>query len=184
MKKSISSICKKYSRVIYGIIVVATGYFTTHINHFDFSNSINHFFPFIGEHRNVDEIVFWLGILLIFIFSNYLSIKKERNRNQVKMVHESMLYASNHIIRNLLNQMHLVRFEAEESIDFDKDVLELFNCSVREAETLIDQVSKISELNDESIHNSLYIKTKDIKTEEKCRNIFNCKTMQTDEVLG
>ncbi len=150
----------RHAHIIYGALITGLGYLTTHLNHVDISESIDKYLPFLTEH-DIEEVVFWSGIFIIFLLVYFLESKRREQKKELKEVHSSMLYASNHIIRNFLYQAQLIRMEAEASVDFDKEVLELFDNSISEAELLLQKVSEVTTLNNETIHNSLYVTKED-----------------------
>lgn len=133
---------RNYGHIVLGASISIIGYLVTHFNHIDILLIINQKLSFLGKHV-VEEIAIWSGVFSIFVFLQLRHYWSKKRQKKIREVHESMLYASNYIIRNLLYQTKLMRFEAEESIDFDDDVLNLFDQSVNEAEVLIKQVSSI-----------------------------------------
>ncbi len=71
---------------------------------------------------------------------------KERHRVFVETVK-----ASNHILRNYLNQMQLVTEEAENCHTFDKATVKLAHAISKDAEAQLTKLSKISEISSEEI---------------------------------
>jgi len=62
-----------------------------------------------------------------------------------------MIYASQHILNNLLNQMQLFRMEALRSNDFDRGIIELYDNAIDEATDLIQRLSQVKSITGESI---------------------------------
>jgi hypothetical protein len=60
-------------------------------------------------------------------------------------VYQAMLGATNHILRNHLQKMLLFRNEAENSKDFDKDLLKLYDQIIDETNTQIRNLDNIQE---------------------------------------
>ncbi len=73
---------------------------------------------------------------------------QEKERHRVFM---ETVKASNHILRNYLNQMQLVTEEAENCHAFDKNTVKLAHAISKDAETQLAKLSKISEISPEEI---------------------------------
>jgi len=73
---------------------------------------------------------------------------RERERNKVFM---ETVKASNHILRNYLNQMQLVTEEAEKCHAFDKDTVKLAHSISKAAETQLAKLGRISEISPDEI---------------------------------
>jgi len=66
-----------------------------------------------------------------------------------------MLYASNHILRNFVNQAQILKIQAEESKDIDKSAIKMFNDATDEAKKLVKKLSEIDSIKKENIDNSI-----------------------------
>jgi Ca2+/Na+ antiporter len=73
---------------------------------------------------------------------------RERERRQVFM---ETVKASNHILRNYLNQMQLVTEEAEKCHGFDKDTVKLAHAISKDAESQLVKLGRISEISPDEI---------------------------------
>ena len=147
----------KNKSVLYGALIIGLGYLTTHLSHDYINQFIDHNIPFLKEYY-VEEAILWIGISVVYFCLHYLYVKNRQYKSQIKEVHDSMLYASNHIVRNFLYQTQMVQMEANESEDFDPEVLELLGESAHEAELMIRQLSEVKEMDPEAILNSLHVK--------------------------
>jgi len=98
-----------------------------------------------------------LLVILFGVFADYFSKKIARAQKQLEAmrIYDSMIYATHHILNNLLNQMQLFRIEALRSKDFDKDVIELYDRAIGEASGLIERLSEIEDISEGSIKASV-----------------------------
>ncbi len=87
-------------------------------------------------------------IALFGVFADYFTNKimfKEKQL-EVAYVYSAMLQANQHILSNIINQMELFKLEAKKSRDFDRDVIELYDNTIREATDLVDTLAKVRHL--------------------------------------
>lgn len=99
-------------------------------------------------------------ILIVFIgihadFSIKQLLIKEKQLEAAR-IYNSMIFASQHILNNLLNQMQLFRLEALKSKDFDKDMIKLYDNTIDEASDLIQRLSRVAHITDENILASVH----------------------------
>ena len=101
-----------------------------------------------------------LLIMLFGIFSDYFinKIMLKEKQLEVVYVYNAMIYASYHILNNLLNQMRLFKMEALRSKDFDRDVIALYDNTIKEASDLMDALSKVKDASEESIYAPVSVK--------------------------
>ncbi len=74
--------------------------------------------------------------------------EKEREKEEV---YHGMLKSANHIINNFLNQMQVVKMEAERSEDFDQEILEIYDAILEEAAGLVKKLETVPRLSEECI---------------------------------
>ena len=118
---------------------------------------------FITELLPPDPHEIWmrsLVVVLIVAFGFYSAYQANKILEQEKEVERikifgSTMHATHHILNNLLNQLQLVRIEAESSHDFDKQILKSFDNSLRQAEELVKKLSNIDHITEESILSSV-----------------------------
>ena len=126
--------------------------------------SLIHFFVF-DEHDQTFEwipsdsnelwmrcVIFILLVLFGFIVDHYKNniFRKNCEKNDVYI---SMLSATHHILNNLLNNMLLFRMEAEDSKDFNKDLLKDFDRIIEKATQQIHNLEGIDEPDKKAIEN-------------------------------
>ena len=133
-----------------------------------FDSTVHHFlykepeFEFIPNDFNElwMRAVIVLLIMLFGIFSDYFinKIMYKEKQLEVVYVYNAMIYASHHILNNLLNQMRLFRMEALRSKDFDQNVINLYDNAIKEASDLMDTLSKVKDASEESIYAPVSVK--------------------------
>ena len=99
-------------------------------------------------------------IVLVIIFGLYVDYSSRKllgkeKKLEATRIYNSMLYASQHIINNLLNQMLLFKLEAEKSQDFNPQIAELMETAVDEAQDLMTRLSSIDNLSHDGIWESI-----------------------------
>lgn len=129
---------------------------------FWFLDSFIHYFVYGELHFEVipdDFNELWMRALIVVllvsfgVYADYSTRKlliKEKQLEATR-IYESMRYASQHILNNLLNQMLLFKLEAMKSQDFDKEILALYDHAIEEAQDLIQRLSAVEHITDENI---------------------------------
>ena len=89
-----------------------------------------------------------LLIMLFGVFSDYFTNKIMFKEKQLEVVYvyNAMIYASHHILNNLLNQMRLFKMEALRTKEFDRNVLNLYDNAISEATDLMEALSKVKDV--------------------------------------
>lgn len=155
MKKVASSFFLNYRYSIVGFFIVFIGYGISLVHDLDIAESIDEHFTLL-EHYELDEIVsVWLVIFLFFVIIDVISNMERKKNEENKKIYVSMLYASNHIIRNLLNQIQIIRIDADENPSIDKEAIKMFDESIEEAELLISKLSEIESITEKEIYESI-----------------------------
>lgn len=106
-----------------------------------------------------NQLLITLILVLIFLivifawFADYSSTKMLNKEKQLEAlnIYNSMLKANQHIFNNLLNQMQLFEIEAENSQDFNPEILKIFNQSLDEAKDLFYKLSQVDKVTGKEI---------------------------------
>ena len=135
-------------------IIIAIGYwfFDASIHYFFYNESKFEFIP-----HNANE--FWMRstiTILIILFGVYInySTKKlliKEKQLEANRIYNSMMSASQHILYNLLHQMQIVKIEALKCEDFNKKIVTHFDDAIDKASELVQRLSEIENITDESI---------------------------------
>jgi len=121
---------------------------------FWFFDSIVHHFVY-GEQgfevlpSDLNEL--WMRCLIVVLIVAFGVFADRRTGHEKVAVYRAMLGATNHILRNHLQKMQLFRNEAENSKDFDKDVLKLYDQMIHETNAQIRNLDNIQEPNKANI---------------------------------
>lgn len=111
------------------------------------------------ETFELDEFVFPVIIVLIFSFFDLYKHKKDRNVKEAEQaIYKAMVQASDHVLKNCLNQMLIIKYAAEETPGFDPNVLKSFDAIVAQAVAQLEALGEIEEIDKDAIGKSLNIK--------------------------
>jgi len=88
-------------------------------------------------------------IMLVFfgVFADYHTHKIEKKDAEKFEVYATMLRATHHILNNFLHNMLLFRNEAENSKDFDRDILKLYDQVIEDTTGQIKNLENIDDPN-------------------------------------
>ena len=125
------------------------------------SGKVIHFFvsdkDLLGLLQAINGLVyvfFTSGLLYYLIHKSYekmLDKEKEKNR-----IYTTTVRAVFHILNNFLNEMHLIKLEAENSKDFDPEVLKLHEEVIHETSAHLKKLEEITEVTVEKITETAY----------------------------
>lgn len=145
---------RKYLYILIGFSVSLTGYLLFNFMNIDLVDFIYYSLQ-LGEKYELDELILFSIIFLISLIINVLVIMWKNKFDEKRKIYASMLYASNHILRNFLCQSQIIKIEAEENITFNKETIRMFEKSTNEAETLIKKLSSIKQVDARDIYESI-----------------------------
>ena len=121
---------------------------------FWFSDSLIHYFGY-GEQAfevypsDLNEL--WMRCVIVVLMVAFGVFVDYRTGLDNVAVYQAMLSATNHILRNYLQKMIVFREEAENSKDFNKDVLKLYDKMIDETLARIRNLENIQEPNKTNI---------------------------------
>ena len=104
------------------------------------------------EKYELDE--FFIAGLIVLAFFTADLLLKERKRiieHEKVKVYRAMLSSAHHVLNNFLNQMLLFKITAEETPGFDKEVLDLYDVIMEEANEQISALGSITEVSEDKI---------------------------------
>lgn len=121
---------------------------------FWFSDSLIHYFVY-GEQAfevypsDLNEL--WMRLVIVVLIVAFGVFVDYRTGLDNVAVYQAMLSAANHILRNYLQKMIVFREEAENSKDFNNDVLKLYDQMIDETLAQIRNLENIQEPNKTNI---------------------------------
>ena len=112
-------------------------FFESAVHYFIFGEPTFEVFP-----SEVDEI--WMRSVIVVLIVTVGILADRLNKSDRLDVYRGMLGATHHILNDFLQKMMQIRHEAEQSEDFDKDVLDLFDQIIDDTTAQIEQLDNIS----------------------------------------
>ena len=110
----------------------------------------------VFEHWEIDELIIPFFIFMTFVLANQFRLY---NLQQVELekakVYKAMLFSMHHIMNNFLNQMYIFRATAEEMSEFPHDVLGLYDDIIEDAQSQIETLGNVSEIDEHTIMSSI-----------------------------
>ncbi len=111
------------------------------------------------ESYELDEFVFPLFIVLTSLVADLLRFKKNRSVKEAEQdIYKAMVQASDHVLKNCLNQMLIIKYAAEETPGFDPEALKSFDEIMKQAIDQLEALGEIENVDTEAIGKSLNIK--------------------------
>jgi len=84
-----------------------------------------------------------------------IAVQKVRSEAEKKEMYIELSRAAQFVLNNLLNQMQLFKLAAEDSSDFDRNTLALYDKTTQEASQLITRLASLTELNQQNIRGAV-----------------------------
>ena len=115
---------------------------------FWFSDSLVHYFGYSEQAFEIfpsDFNELWMRCVIVVLIVAFGVFADHRTGLGKADVYRAMLGATNHILRNHLQNMNLFREAAENSKDFDKDVLKQYDEMIDETVAQIRNLENIQE---------------------------------------
>ena len=146
---------RKYGLTIVGFVISVSILLHSIINETDFFEKFVAYLSLVEQYE-VDEFILPILIFCLFAFFDYRKRqKKHKIEHEKLLIYQAMLSSSHHVLNNFLNQMQIFKMTAENTPDFDPDVLKLYDDIIGSASKQIDDLGSISNIDEESIFNSV-----------------------------
>lgn len=146
---------RKYT-IVAIVIAFVFWFFDASIHYFVYGEPQFEFIP-----GDINE--FWMRVVIVLlliafgIFADNATLRRLQHEKQLEAnrIYNTTIQASRHILNNLLNQMQLMKIEALNCDDFDKEIIEFYDHAFDEATYLIKQLSEVEHVTDENIRASV-----------------------------
>ena len=108
------------------------------------------------EDYQFDELIIPALIFFVFVVFDVLRRQKVQTIELEKVkIYRAMLSSAHHVLNNFLNQMQLFKFEAQNTPDFNPEVLQLYDQIMKEASMQIEALGYIDNIDEASILDSV-----------------------------
>jgi hypothetical protein len=123
-----------------------------------------HFSPAGGEewkvffNRALAIFAIWVTAILVFKWkthSNEITDIKNRATKEKEVIYLATIDSSQHIINNMLNQLQYIKCVIEDNPEFDKEDKAMFNEILKEGSLLMNKLSSVEKISEESIKSSV-----------------------------
>ncbi|MEO9869486.1 hypothetical protein [Ekhidna sp.] len=112
------------------------------------------------ENFEFDEAIIPFFLFSAFSLAHFQKRKrKTETEKQKAKVYIAMLSSAYHILNNFMNQMQIFKVTAQETPEFDQEVLSYYDKIMKEAQELLHNLSTISKIDEDSINESVGTKT-------------------------
>ena len=128
------------------------------------AESIVHRFIFAEEAfellpSNVNELAMRIIIVILLIcfgiFGDYWSRRLFAIEDEKQQIFIATVSSSQHILNNLLNQIHVVFLEMDDEYRVDEKTREMLKQSLRDAQVQVVRLSAVTNLDEEAIRDSV-----------------------------
>lgn len=146
---------KKFLILIIGLVLGVILYVLAHTFDIDlFEILIEKIYEM--ESIELDELILSILVVILFASINILLIAyNNKNQKEKYQIYQAMLHSSHHILNNFLNKALIVKFEAENAVGFDKNVLKIYDDIVDEATSLIKSLESVDSIDEDTIKDSV-----------------------------
>lgn len=149
------AVMDKYKLTIWGLLISLLTYMSTVLFDLElFESTVSALHRF--EHLEIDELIIPALILLLFSCLDLRRRHREEiiEKEKVK-IYKAMLFSTEHILNNFLNEMQIFKLTAEETEGFDQDVLKLYDEVIHEASAQVDSLGSITHINEDAIQKAV-----------------------------
>ena len=109
--------------------------------------------------RGLALFAIWVTAILLMVWKetrkNNLELKLTREVEKEK-IYVATIHGTQHIVNNLLNQLLLIKMEAENQKGLDSETIKILDDMATEAASLTKSLSEVDEIDDEKIRQSVY----------------------------
>ena len=129
-----------------------------------FAESVIHRFVYAEEFFEVvpsDANEFWMRLLIIAlivsfgVFAGNRARKIKETEREKHEVFVATVRSTQHILNNLMNQLQLAFFDLEKERRLESETRNLLEKSIREGKEQVERLSSVSDINSESIEESV-----------------------------
>ncbi|MBU8893775.1 MAG: hypothetical protein KOO66_13430 [Bacteroidales bacterium] len=156
---------KNFKYTVSGFILLSIVFLIINLLEIDvFEINLNLFNRYEIQKVNGAFLIFPVSILLVIIdlINKQCDINKQKSIEIEKQeeIYKAMLSATHHILNNFLNHMQLFRLIAEDTPGLKDDAWSLFEKSQEDAAIQIEALSKLTNISEASINDSVKPKFK------------------------
>jgi len=108
------------------------------------------------EKYEADEFI--IPVVIFSVFSLFDQIRRQRLKkieDEKIKIYEAMMHSTHHILNNFLNQMLLFKMSADNTPDFDPEILSLYDVVINDATAQIKALGNIASIDEVSIYESV-----------------------------
>lgn len=143
---------KSYKLTVVGIITSTFIFINVLIFDLDIFEHLSKLLEKLEDYE-VDELLISLFVFLCFFTADIIKRNWHQKTELEKLkIFKAMIASTHHILNNFLNQMQLFRLTAQETPNFDKRTLLLYDEVIEKAQNQIQTLSDITEISESSIH--------------------------------
>ena len=148
---------KDFFFTIGGIVISMVVYVLLHIYDVEEVNLL--YTDIQGYKSNYNLNLSWLSmvICLFFMLLNIYYLQLNVFKQEMEEVTKSMRYANTHILNTFIYQTQILRLEASEIPEFNKDIIDIYNKSVEEALIQSEKISSLKRINRKAVLDCLII---------------------------
>lgn len=151
---------KRYLVFLIGLLVSTSMYLVTGFTQIDYLKIYIRFLTGFEEHR-LERLVIPVSVLFLFSIAQLLVNRRyELVEAEKAKIYGAMLRSTHHVLNNFLNNMLLFKLTAERTPEFPKEVLQLFDQVITDAEAQIVSLGSIERINVKNIQESVAPKAK------------------------
>lgn len=146
---------KNHKLTFLGLLLALNFYFITHMFDLDLFEALVEILESL-ETFEVDELIIPLTIIFLFTFiDQYRRLNSQKVNYEKTKIYKAMMFSTHHILNNFLNNMQLFKITAEDTPEFDPEILSLYEVVIKDASTQIEALGNITDIDETSIHASI-----------------------------